>query len=106
MKQKLIQQHFTDAEGNPTGGTTSGTGISISWQNGQLGRGVDRKEPNGAFVEGVLQAAVDRIKFYQSSKFSCRENAVALTYMETALLWLQKRTQDREDREVEGTHEK
>jgi hypothetical protein len=106
MKQKLIQQHFTDTDGNPTGGTTAGTGIGISWQNGPLGRGEDRKEPNGAFVEEVVEAAIGRLAFYQSSKFSCRENAVALTHLETALLWLQKRTQDREERQVEGTHEK
>jgi len=104
MRQKIVAEHHTDKDGNPTGGWSIGTGISIEWQNGPLGRGADRKEPNGAFVEGVLEAAVDRLQFYQSSKFSCRENAVALTHMETALLWLQKRTQDRESREVEGTH--
>lgn len=104
MRQKIVADHDTDTDGNPTGGLTVGTGINIHWQNGPLGRGVNRKEPNGAFVEGVLEAAIDRIQFYQSSKFSCRENAVALTHMETALLWLQKRTQDRESLEVEGTY--
>ncbi len=104
MRQKITASHETDSSGNPTGGTTLGTGIQIEWQNGPLGRGSDRKEPNGAFVEGVLEAAIGRLQFYQSSKFSCRENAVALTHMETALLWLQKRTQDRETRDVEGTH--
>jgi len=106
MKQKITETHSVDAEGNPAGGSTSGTGFSISWQNGPLGRGADRKEPNGAFVEGVIQAAIGRIQFYQSSKFSSRDNAVALTHLETALLWLGKRTADREERGVEGTHEK
>jgi hypothetical protein len=106
MKQRIIGSHDKDPDGNPTGGQTFGTGIRITWQTGPLGRGPDRKEPNGAFVEGVVAAAIDRLAFYQTSKFSCRENAVALTHLETALLWLQKRTQDREEREVEGTHEK
>lgn len=104
MKQKIEEQHENDAEGNPAGGHTSGVGISIHWQNGPLGRGAERKEPNGAFVEGVIQAAIGRIQYYQASKFASRDNAIALTHLETALLWLGKRTADREERGVEGTH--
>jgi len=105
MQQKITQEHALDRDGNPTGGRTTGIGIDIRWQDGPLGRGEDRKEPNGAFVEGVVQAAIGRLQHYQTSKFSCRENAIALTHLETALLWLQKRTDDREERGVEGTHE-
>lgn len=101
MKQVLVERHATDMNGNPAGGTTSGTGMTIVWQNGPLGRGF---EPNGAFVEGVIQAAIGRMQHYQSSKLSCRENAIALTKLEEALMWLQKRTRDREEREVEGTY--
>lgn len=104
MKQKILSQHNSDDNGNPTGGFTSGTGISITWQNGPLGRGADRIEPNGAFVEGVIAAALDRLQYYQSSKFKCRENALAITKLEEALHWCQHRTADREAREVEGTH--
>lgn len=105
MLQKIIESHLVDENGNPAGGETTGTGLMIDWQNGPLGRGAERIQPNGAFVEGVIQAAIGRIEFYQNSKFKCRENAIALTHLETALLWLQKRTTDREAREVEGTHE-
>ena len=107
MKQKLEQKHEIDEDGNPAGGLTSGTGIYIEWQNGPLGRGADRKEPNGAFVEGVIQAAIGRLQFYQTAnnkKFACRENAIAITKLEEALMWCEKRTRDREEREVEGTH--
>jgi hypothetical protein len=38
-------------------------------------------------------------------KFLCRENAEAKTLLETALMWLQKRTRDRMARGVEGTHQ-
>lgn len=106
MKQMIVETHHVDANSNPTGGITTGTGIEIHWQDGSLDRGDDRREPNGAFVDGVVQAAIGRLQHYQSSKFKCRENAIALTHLETALLWLQKRTADREAREVEGTHEK
>lgn len=94
-----------DAGGNPAGGWVSGIGLSITWQNGPLGRGEDRQEPNGAFVETVLEAAAQRIRYYQSGKFACRENALAITKIEEALHWLNHRTANRENRNVEGTHE-
>lgn len=97
----------TDDKGNPTGGQVRGTGLAIEWQNGPLGRGNERKDPNGAFVETIIAAALQRIEFYQNAsggRFKCRENAIAITKLEEALLWLDKRTRDREKRQVEGTH--
>jgi len=106
MKQDFTAVNHLDADGNPAGGSVSGVGLSITWQNGPLGRGADRKEPNGAFVETVLAAALQRIQSYQDGKFKCRENAIAITKIEEALMWLDKRTRDREARQVEGTHQK
>jgi hypothetical protein len=122
MRQVIEQAHQLDGNGNPAGGETKGLGISIRWQDGPLVKGyhsepvdplgapgqmrtvADRAEPNGAFVEGVIQAAIGRIQHYQSGKFNCRENALALTKLEEALHWLDHRTRDRETRKVEGTH--
>jgi hypothetical protein len=103
MMQEIVQQHRNDPEGNPAGGETRGIGIDIRWQDGPLGR-ENRKEPNGAFVEGVLAAALGRLEYYQSTKFKCRHNALAITKIEEALHWLRARTEDRERRQVEGTH--
>ena len=105
MEQEIHETHTTDVDGNPAGGLTTGIGIQIDWQDGPLGRGEDRKLPNGAFVEGVIQAAIGRLKFYQASQFKCEENEEAIGYLEAALSALDRRTADREDREVEGTHE-
>lgn len=105
MRQKLdVVQNLTDENGNPTGGSVTAVGIEINWQNGPLGRDEDRKEPNGAFVEGVIAAAIQRLEFFQESKFKCRENAIAITKLEEALHWLDSRTVNRELRQVEGTH--
>lgn len=106
MKQEVVGKHFDDENGNPAGGETSGVGIKIEWQNGPLGRPEDgtRKEQNGAFVEGVIAAALDRLEYYQRSKFKCRENALAITKLEEALHWCGHRTAKREAQKVEGTH--
>jgi hypothetical protein len=106
MNQPLKSDHRVDDNDKPAGGTTTGTGINIEWQDGPLGRGNERVEPNGAFVESVITAALDRLEFYQSTEFRCRENALAITKLEEALHWCQHRTQGREQRGVEGTHGK
>lgn len=104
MRQATQSEQNTDENGNPTGGKTTGIGIEINWQNGPLGQGIERKEPNGALVEGVLEAALQRLEFFQASKFKCRENALAITKIEEALHWLHSRTANRDLRKVEGTH--
>ena len=81
MNQKVTCENLVDQNGNPTGGTVKGRGIDIYWQNGPLGRDGDCIEPNGAFVEGVIEAARQRIEWYQEAsegRFRCRENALAL----------------------------
>ena len=99
-----FSEHWTDEDGNPAGGITDGIGFTISWQNGPLGRGASRLEPNGAFVEDVLRAVRGRLAFYQNSEFSCEENAQACDLIEDAIEVLCQRTSDREARAVEGTH--
>lgn len=104
MKQGHFEEHWSDDQGRPAGGVSTGKGFTISWQNGPLGRGLDRREPNGAFVEDVIQAVIGRIEFYQASQFACQENADGLMALYQAAKRLDDRTKDREQRAVEGTH--
>lgn len=104
MKQDHYEEHWTDANGDPAGGVSTGRGFTISWQNGPLGRGEWRREPNGAFVEHVISAVIGRIEFYQASRFNCAENEQALSDLRSALGALGNRTREREARAVEGTH--
>jgi cobalamin biosynthesis protein CbiD len=60
---------------------------------------------NGTTNEEVLSVLIDRMQFLQS-KFPCRENAIAITKLDEALMWLEKRTADRVKRNVEGKHER
>lgn len=105
MSEQALQfENKKDEAGNPAGGSVLGLGLDITWQNGPLGRGQDRKEPNGAFVEDVITAAISRLEFYQQSVYRCRENALAITKLEEALHWLCHRTQRRGVLGIEGTH--
>lgn len=56
---------------------------------------------DGTTNEDVMAMLIDRLNSLQA-KFPCRENAIAITHLETSLLWLQKRTADRISRGVEG----
>lgn len=103
MTDKFFSEHWFDPSGAPLGGVASGKGFAISWQNGPLGRGADRKEPNGAFVETIIAAVIDRINVYQTTRFQCEENEKALDYLRKSAEVLQSRTARREAQNVEGT---
>lgn len=74
----------------------------ILFQNGPI------KEAgvNGATHEALLAILIDRMRSFQSGPYSNRANAIALTHLEEALMWLQQRTRERIKRGVEGTHAK
>ena len=57
---------------------------------------------NGIHNEDLISIVIDRLQGFQSGNYSCRENAIAITKLEESLLWLRKRTMDREVRGVEG----
>ena len=59
---------------------------------------------NGVCNEDLINMIICRLQSFQNSEFKCRENAYAITKLEEALLWLRKRTFEREKRGVEGTH--
>ena len=107
MKTGYLSEHWLDEQGCPAGGISSGVGFCISWQNGPLGRVGDsgRKEPNGAFVENIIDAVIRRLEFYQEGKFECEENETAIYHLKLAAFALNSRTNRRIDEGVEGTHE-
>ena len=98
-------RNSVDAEGNPAGGTFSAVGLNGRFQDGPLGRGEERRTPNGCFVEDLLVIAEARMKFYQNTRFNCGENARALDHISDALMCLRSRTERREAAGVEGLNE-
>lgn len=71
--------------------------ISFNIQNGPI------KEVglNGCQVDTLIETAKVMIEGL-NKKFPCRENAMVITKLDEALMWSNKRKQDREARGVEG----
>jgi len=70
----------------------------VDFQNGPI----QENGVNGCQNEDLLAIVIHRLQGFQSGKFLCRENAIALTKIQEALMWLDKRTSDRKARGVEG----
>ena len=85
-----------------TDGTKDVGTCRIRFQNGPI----QEAGVNGISNEALLAIVEDRLLGFQSGQYACRENAVALTKLQEAMMWLQKRTRDRVARGVEGTNQK
>lgn len=72
----------------------------INFQNGvEPENGV-----NGCTMEDLISICIHRLECFQMGNYPCRENAIAKTKLEEALMWLNKRTLDRKNRGVEGVN--
>lgn len=73
---------------------------SIMFQHGP------RKEENsdhGVSDQDLLEMVRDRLQAFQAGPYACRENDMALNYIELALMWMNRRVEDRIERGVLGT---
>lgn len=77
--------------------------LDIQFQEGP------RKEINsksGILETDLLEIVRHRLQCFQEGEYRTRENACALTHIEEALMWLNKRVEDRAERGVPGTMDK
>ncbi|AUM92681.1 DUF7681 family protein [Clostridium botulinum] len=77
--------------------------VDIQFQKGP------RKEvsaSNGVLDTDLLEIVRHRLQCFQAGPYSSRENACALTHIEEALMWLNRRVEDRIERNVLGTNNK
>lgn len=58
---------------------------------------------NGTTNEEVMEVLLERLNSLNQPPFNCRENSLAITNLEQALMWLKRRTENRQQRGVEGT---
>lgn len=80
--------------------------IFMNFEKGEIGfklqeGPIKENGVNGCQVSDMIEIATDIIR-QLNEKFPCRENAIAITKLEEALMWQEKRTQDRLLRGVEG----
>ncbi len=71
---------------------------TIGFHEGEL----SAEGPSGLTLEVMLAIAIHRLGVYQA-KMPGRENALALTKLQEASMWLRARTESRQLRGVEGT---
>lgn len=76
---------------------------AVHFQNGAR---KDPKSKHGVLDTDLLEIVRHRLQCFQEGDFKTRENAVALTHIEEALLWMNKRVEDRIERNVLGTMDK
>ncbi len=60
----------------------------------------------GIFTESLLQTAKQYLESVNVGQLASRETSMAITKIDEALMWLNKRAEDRKLREVQGTYQK
>ena len=85
---------------------TGGGSVSSVPIRFQKGPRTDPDSRTGVLDGDLLEIVRDRLKAFQAGEFACRENACALTHIEEALMWMNKRAEDRAERNVLGTYQK
>lgn len=69
--------------------------IVIQFQKGPRN---DPDARHGVLDGDLLEIVRDRLRAFQAGPFATRENACALTHIEEALMWMNKRAEDRAER--------
>ena len=75
----------------------------INFQNGAR---LLEDSTHGVLDTDLLEIVRHRLQCFQQGDFATRENAIALTHIEEALMWMNRRVEDRIERNVLGTNSK
>ena len=114
QKRDKLNEVFREGDVGP-GGAYHHYSVDLNRNGTPIGRDHIKFQTGPRNVEGsthgvldvdLLEIVRDRLMCFQSGDYACRENAIALTHIEEALLWLNKRVEDRAERGVLGTEEK
>lgn len=74
--------------------------------NFQKGARQEEGSTRGILDTDLLEIVRHRLSGFQAGKFYSKENQMALDHVEEALLWLNKRVEDRIERNVLGTNKR
>ena len=108
---KVLEEINKGAEyGVPTyritdNGVEDGSGVRILFCKG------NKEDSNflrqeGVFTETLIQVAKQYLEAVNVGEMSTRETSVVITKLDEALMWINKRSEDRKLREVQNTYKK
>ncbi len=114
QKREKLNRVFACDEAGPGGasheyGIMSDKGLQVPKEQVitfQKGPRNEDDSIHGVIDTDLLEIVRDRLKSFQAGPFSSRENACALTHIEEALMWMNRRVEDRIERNVLGRNEK
>lgn len=111
QKRNNLNTVFRTDEKGPGGGyhdysIVDDTGVRRARILFQKGPRNDPDARDGVTDQDLLEIVRDRLKAFQAGSLPSRETACALTHIEEALMWLNKRIEDRAERNVLGTYDK
>lgn len=111
QKRDLLNEVYSVDEKGPGGAnhlysvksTTNNFSTTVQFQKGPRNK---QDSVEGVLDTDLLEMVRDRYTAFQSGIFANKETEMALMHIENALLWLNKRVEDRAEREVLGTYNK
>jgi hypothetical protein len=86
-------------------GIEDGEGVTILFCKGDR-NDESKLRQEGVFTETLLQTALQYLQSVNIGPLSTRETSMAITKIDEALMWINKRAEDRKLREVQGTYQK
>lgn len=90
----------------PAGCNPNTTELPMACIEFQKGPRKDPEARQGILDCDLLEIVRDRLKAFQNGPMATRENEMALQHVEEALMWMNKRVEDRAERAVLGTNQK
>lgn len=84
-------------------GIEDGAGIQIIFCKGNK-EDSSMLRQEGVFSETLIQVVKQYLESVNKDKMATRETSMAITKLDEALMWMDKRSNDRKLREVQGTY--
>lgn len=86
-------------------GLQDGAGIDIVFCKGNKADETALRQ-EGVFSETLIQAVKQYLETVNKGELATRETSMVITKLDEALMWLNKRAEDRKLRGVQGTYQK
>jgi hypothetical protein len=86
-------------------GLVDGEGIEIIFCKGNKEDDTVLRQ-EGLFTETIIQTAKEYLEAVNVGELASHETSIAITKLDEALMWLNKRAEDRKLRDVQGTYKK